>query len=169
MIKYKEQLKLQAYLDGELPEREMRSLADRLARDEGAAALVTELRQTREALSGFEEGMQLPESREFYWSKVQREIQRQGAPPRESAKLNPILAGLRLWLRPAMAFALVTVLGLVVTKELWPVGSPHPAVTSLEDAGAFTYHDYKAGVTLVWLSYPAEKVMPGEDEVAVVE
>jgi hypothetical protein len=68
-----------------------------------------------------------------------------------------------------MAFALVTVLGLVVTKELWPVGSPHPAVTSLEDAGAFTYHDYKAGVTLVWLSYPAEKVMPGEDEVAVVE
>ena len=169
MMKYKEQLKLQAHLDGELPEREMRSLADRLARDEGAAALVTELRQTREALSGFEEGVQLPESREFYWSKIQREIQRQGAPARESAKLNPLLAGLRLWLRPAMAFALVTLLGLVVTKELWPVGSPHPAVTSLEDTGAFTYHDYKAGITLVWLSYPAEKVLPGEDEVAVVE
>jgi len=169
MITDKEQLKLQAYLDGELPEREMRSVADRLARDQDAAALITELRQTREALSGFEQGVQLPESREFYWSKIQREIQRQGTPARESAKPNPLVAGLRLWLRPAMAFALVTVLGLVLTRELWPGGSPHPAVTSLEDAGAFTYHDYKAGITLVWLSYPAEKVLPGEDEVAVRE
>ena len=169
MIKYKEQLKFQAYLDGELPEREMRSIADRLARDPDAAALMTELRQTREALSGFEKGVQLPESREFYWSKIQREIQRQDAPARESARPNALAAGLRLWLRPAMAFALVTVLGLVLTKELWPAGSFHPAVTSLEDAGAFTYHDYKAGITLVWLSYPAEKVLPGEDEVAVLE
>jgi anti-sigma-K factor RskA len=169
MIEYKEQLKLQAYLDGELPEREMRSIADRLARDQDAVALVTELRQTREALSGFEQGVQLPESREFYWSKIQREIQRQEGPARESAKPNPLVAGLRWWLRPAMAFALVTVLGLVLTKEFWPVGSSHPAVTSLEDAGAFTYHDYKAGITLVWLSYPAEKVLPGEDEVAVLE
>ena len=32
--------------------------------------------------------------------------------------------------------------------------------TALADSGAFTYHDYSAGATLVWLSYPAE------DEVA---
>ena len=28
--------------------------------------------------------------------------------------------------------------------------------TAAEDSGAFTYHDYDRGTTLVWLSYPAE-------------
>jgi anti-sigma-K factor RskA len=169
MMNYKEQLKLQAYLDGELSEGEMRSVAERLARDQEAAALVLELRRTREAFSGFGQDVKLPESREFYWSKIQREIRRLETPARAAAKPNALLAGLRAWLRPAMAFAVVAVLGLVLTREGWPGSSPHPTLTSLEDSSAFTYHDNKAGVTLVWLSYPAEKVMPGEDEGATLE
>ena len=60
MIGYNEQLKLQAYLDGELPERRRPSMADWLARDPEAAALLTELRQTRAALLESEAGVTLP-------------------------------------------------------------------------------------------------------------
>src|SRR6267378_6728212 len=73
---YDAQLKLQAYLDGELPEAEAREVANWLARDREAAALHTELRNTRQALVGFEVGVELPESREFFWSKIRREIHR---------------------------------------------------------------------------------------------
>jgi len=36
MIEHEQQLKLQAYLDGELPEAEARAVAEWLSRDEGA-------------------------------------------------------------------------------------------------------------------------------------
>jgi len=73
---YNAQLKLQALLDGELPEAEASEVAKWLARDREAAALLEELRHTGAALKGAEMGVRLPESREFFWSKVQREIQR---------------------------------------------------------------------------------------------
>jgi len=76
----KAQLKLQAYLDGELPEGEARELATGLAQDQEAAALLAELRQTRDAIAGSEQVRALPESREFYWSKIQRAIERAEAP-----------------------------------------------------------------------------------------
>ena len=53
---YDAQLKLQALLDGELPEAEASEVANWLARDREAAALLEELRNTREALAGFEAG-----------------------------------------------------------------------------------------------------------------
>src|SRR5512138_813224 len=100
MIDYTEQLKLQAYLDGELPEAEARRMTDRLAQDPEAAALLTELRQTTEAVAAFEKEVRLPESREFYWSKIQREIQRQAQPAPEAATLPDWLAALRRVLMP---------------------------------------------------------------------
>src|SRR6266513_3336151 len=76
-MKQELQLKLQAYLDGELPDGEAREAAGLLAQDAEARALLAELKKTRAALAGFETDIKLPESREFYWSKIEREIQRQ--------------------------------------------------------------------------------------------
>jgi len=73
---YDVQLKVQAWLDGELPEAEAREIAEWLATDREAAALAGELRNTRQALAGHEAEIRLPESREFFWSKIEREIQR---------------------------------------------------------------------------------------------
>ena len=81
MMDYEAQLKLQSYLDGELPENEAREVANWLGRDPEAVALFTELDQTGKALAGFQEDLSLPESRDFYWSKIRREIQREQAPP----------------------------------------------------------------------------------------
>src|SRR5438445_6994113 len=73
---YDKQLKLQAFLDEELSEAEAREVASWLAQDQEMTLLLAELRNTRQAVSRFEAGIRLPESREFYWSKIEREIER---------------------------------------------------------------------------------------------
>ncbi|HSU53995.1 MAG TPA: hypothetical protein VLT36_08065 [Candidatus Dormibacteraeota bacterium] len=156
MIEHEQQLKLQAYLDGELPEAEARAVAEWLSRDEGAMALAAELGQTTEALGGFEEGIRLPESREFYWSKIQRQIEREEAPAASPVRAVSWAASLRRLLVPATGLAVAALLLLVVNHESGPGFAENKAETALQDSGAFTYHDDSAGATLVWLSYPAE-------------
>ena len=150
------QLKLQAYLDGELPENEQREVANWLARDQEAVALLGELRQTRKAMAGFEDGIRLPESREFYWSKIQREIQRLEPAPRpaRTVSLASLLARLIV---PAGAIAALAVAALIAIHPSVANGANASTDASLTDAGAFTYRDQAAGMTVVWLSYPAEK------------
>src|SRR5713101_6879485 len=72
----KSELRLQSYLDGELSPREARRVAEWLGRNPEAQALLGELKMARTALAGNEPELHLPESREFYWSKIRREIQR---------------------------------------------------------------------------------------------
>jgi anti-sigma factor RsiW len=164
------QLKLQAFLDGELPEGEASKVANWLARDREAAALLEELRNTRGALAGFEAGVQLPESREFFWSKVQREIQRLETPAPKPAS-TPVLAWWSRLLVPASALALLLVAGLVLLRPSSPFDhAPAASIeTALADAGAFTYRDYSAGTTLVWISYPADNEIADNDERATVQ
>jgi anti-sigma factor RsiW len=156
---YEAQLKLQAYLDGELPDREAKEVADRLAQDREAGALLGELRATHQALIGFETGVALPESREFFWSKIQREIE-QTQPEAPEPAAGGLGALLRRLLLPATA---VAALALGVFVVLRPPAGISPE-TALADPGAFTYHDYSAGTTLVWLSYPAEEELAQDDE-----
>lgn len=161
------QLKLQAYLDDELPEAEKLKLEATLGQDGQSSLLLAELRQTREVLAGFEKGIQVPESREFFWSKIEREIRRLESPARVPA---PICwaARLRRLLVPASTLALLAIAGFVAIRQnespLLPGGTEME--TALTDTGAFTYRDYAAGTTLVWLSYPAENE-PDDDDDAV--
>ena len=159
MMDHEVQLKLQAYLDGELPDEEARAVASRVAQEPEAAALLTELRQTHEALTGFEREIRHPETREFFWSKVEREIRRQETTVARPEPGVPFMARLRRILIPSAGFAVLAIVGFLVTG-----GGPSDVVTSLEDSGAFTYHDFSAGTTLVWLSYPAMTGAADEEE-----
>ena len=167
---YETQLKLQAFLDGELPKAEASEVANWVTRDREGAAMLEELRNTREALAGAEAGIQLPETREFFWSKVRREIQRLEAPAPKSAS-RPLLARWRQFLVPASALALVFVALVVLIQPGGLAGRTGSAdiETALADAGAFTYRDYSAGTTLVWLSYPADNEVAQSDEMDTVE
>lgn len=157
-MEYDKQLKLQAYLDGELPEAEARSVANWLAQESDATALLAELRQTRQTLSGFENELKLPESREFYWSKIQREIDRHVVAGGEGHHF-PLLLRLRRAILPAGA---VGILALAIFFFFRPV----PAVDTemaMADTGAMTYRDYDSGTTLVWLSYPSDNEVAKND------
>src|SRR5947208_8623721 len=115
-MEYDAQLKVQAYLDGELPEAEAREVALWLARDGEAVGLLGELRNTRQSLVGFEIGVTLPESREFFWSKIEREIQRQEQPARQPQSA-PFLARLQRFLMPASAVAVLALAVLLINGQ----------------------------------------------------
>ena len=167
---YKAQLKLQALLDGELPEGEASAVTKWVAEDREAAALLEELRNTRGALAGFDAEVRLPESREFFWSKIQREIQRLETPAPKPVRVSYFTL-VRRFLVPASAVAVVLIAGLMLIP---PAGSTGRTIatemeTALADSGAFTYRDYSAGTTLVWLSYPAEDEAAEIDEMGTLD
>jgi anti-sigma factor RsiW len=151
------ELKLQSYADGELPASDAAEVERWLAGDPEARALLEELRQTREALRAYEAEVRLPESREFYWSKIEREIRRLEAPERTRALASTgVWALLRRWAPLAGMAAAIT---LAVALWNWSRADRLAEVSAefaLADAEAFTYQDYANGVTLVWLPYPAE-------------
>jgi anti-sigma-K factor RskA len=112
-------LKYQALVDGELSEREARDLNRTLEQDPEAQALVAELRATRSLVTANEPEIKLPETREFYWSKIQREIDRLGAEPAgayASRNWLGMLAGWRRFLAPTAAVAVVAFLAVAVIR-----------------------------------------------------
>jgi anti-sigma factor RsiW len=154
-----QQLKLQAFLDGELPEPEARAVASWLARDAEATALLSELRHTRQALAASEPALKVPESREFYWSKIQREIERQ-EPARETVvEPDSVFKILRRFLLPAGSVAALAAILLVSGLQFGlrrPSSTPDTEM-NLAQADTFTYRDNANGTTLVWLSFAAER------------
>jgi anti-sigma factor RsiW len=159
MMDYDSQLKLQACLDGELAAQEVPHFEARLAKDPEAQALLAELKMTKGVLAGFEAGIKLPEPPEFFWSKIQREIQREPKPVAASRRASRF-AGWQRWLVPAGAMAAAMAALLLIAR---PEQGPE-IETSLADSSAFTYHDFAARTTLVWLSYPADDVESQEPD-----
>src|SRR5271170_3402423 len=111
-----QQLKLQAFLDGELPESEAREILAWTQRDSAAAGLLAELKNTRAALAKSQPHSNLPESREFFWSKIEREIQRL-EPQTTSAPKISIFIMLRRLLLPGAAVSVLVIAGLIAHFE----------------------------------------------------
>jgi len=160
-----QQLKLQAFLDGELPEKDSLEVAAWLARDAEATALLGELKNTRTALKDFESSgtagvsaAKLPESREFYWSKIKREIERTAPQPVAAPKAS-LFAWWRRALMPLGTVAALALVGILAIHSFSGNHHPLPMTANLmlgSDANAFTYRDDAQDMTVVWLSYPAE-------------
>src|SRR5918999_622472 len=108
-------LKYQAYLDGELPDWEARAIAEAIAADSEAQALVAELRQTKTMLAGNEPQPTLPETREFYWSKIQRQIERlEREPVAEHA--GSLLGAWRRFVAPLAGLAVMVFLAIGIVR-----------------------------------------------------
>lgn len=163
------QLKLQSYFDGELAAREAREVETALAADAEARALLAELRHTGGALAGHEAEIRLPEAREFYWSKIQREIERQETAWR--TRSAPTTRWSR-FLIPAGAFAVVAIAGWFGALQLGWLSSrtQSPQIeTFLADSGAMTYRDEIERTTVVWLSYPGENEFADADPADTIQ
>ncbi len=154
-----QQLKLQAFLDGELPEREAHEILAWTQRDREAAALLAELKNTRLAMMKAEPSLSMLESREFFWSKIEREIQRQETRSEPMSGVS-ILSKLRRWLLPASAVATVIIAGMiahfnnaskVIVQSMNDADTP-VVETTLASTAATTYRDAGEGTTLVWFS-----------------
>lgn len=151
------ELKLQAYLDEELAADERRQVESSFMRDPEAQSLLGELRMTSSVLAGCEEGIKLPESREFYWSKIERGIRAAERPAPARSSDSALKTWWRKWLMPAGSLAALALAAWFAGTQTGFFGSTTlHGESSLADASAFTYRDFSTGTTLVWLSYPAE-------------
>lgn len=173
-MNHEQQLKLQAFLDGELPADEAREILAWTQRDGAAAALLAELKHTRQAVVNAQAPLPLPESREFFWSKIEREIQRREPHPAPAAKAS-VFTALRRWLLPAAAVSALVIAGLVAhfhnpaARVIVLADAGAPSVeTTLANSDVTTYRDASEGTTLVWFSYAADdKPAPNKKPTAI--
>ena len=69
-------IKLQAYLDGELSGSDRAAVEKLLAQNSELRALRQELAMVKEALRESDPVVTIPASREFYWSQIERRLDR---------------------------------------------------------------------------------------------
>ena len=164
-MKHDLKLKVQAWVDGELPDREARRIGEWIARDAEASALAAELGCLRQAMLRNETAAVLEESREFYWSKIERQIQREAGSRR--AEGLPWYARWRGYLAPMAGAA---ALACVLLTAVWQDASPafDEISSTSEGMEAVTFHDQSAQMTVVWLrtaqNQPVPKNVRFEDE-----
>lgn len=151
-MKPQQALELQAYLDGELSGRAARRVEAWLAQDPEAQALAAELRQTKALLAGYEPQVVVPESREFYWSKIARAIAAAEAQAVRPSGLWSWLADWRRALVPVSGLAVVLILALALTRS---GVSPHSFsyLTEVETLSEYALsHSFRAGdMFVVWI------------------
>lgn len=150
-------LKIQAHLDGELPRAESAEVERLLQADPEAHALFAELSQTRLALQAGEPAPVVPDSREFYWSKIARALKREerSAQP-QTRRVSP------WWMRLAASFAGCAALILValnINRFGNPATSTPPSFpiagiveSALDDTATITFRSEAEGLTVVWVS-----------------
>jgi hypothetical protein len=150
------ELKLQAMLDGELSGREAQRTAAEAAANPEATALLNELRGTREFLRGNEPEHKLAESREFYWSRIQRAIEHAEQAPAAGGPTD-WLAGLRRLLAPVSALAVLVLLAVVSFQYQQGGGSGDPlrelveAENLSEHMDSIAYRSHADNMVIVYL------------------
>jgi len=155
------ELKLQAWVDGELSPAEARGVGEALASDAEGNSFAAELRSVRAAMAGQEMPRSVPETRDFYWSKIARQIERE-APTPQAVHARP-LAGWQRWLASAAGFAALACVLLLALKPFAPPTTFDEISATGEGMEAVTFHDQSAGMTVVWLQDPSQVEQPASD------
>ena len=149
------ELQLQAYLDGELPPAEAVQMADCIRRDPEAAALFKALADTRTLLRECEPEYQVEATREFYWSQIERAIQREGTSRKGAASLLKYWQN--WWVRIATAGVAAALVGGIFfspSRPTWPadgVYGTREIEAPLEEVSAISFHSESANMTVVWV------------------
>jgi len=145
-------LEIQAYLDGELDPGRKAAIATLCQQDPETRSLYDALKSLRETVRENEPEHRLTDSREFYWSQVQRRI---AAEERKNAQpVDPQFAWSRLirWLVPVGGLAAVA-LGFTLSEQPIPVVSTFASFASAPQA--VTSVEYRSdidGVTVHWIN-----------------
>jgi len=155
-MNWEQQLELQAWVDGELSAGDARRVSAFADAHADARALVTELRMAKAFIAPNEFEVKVPDTREFYWSQVQRRIE-----SAESVReTSPALSWPFVWRRlvsPLSGVALVAFLAVVSFNTFrGPAiedGSRHMVeVENLsDDVGSISYRSQSENMFVVYL------------------
>jgi anti-sigma factor RsiW len=160
-MNHEQELKLQAWLDGEMPPHEASRFEEELITLPDARPLIESLKSAKSALQGNELARPLGETREFYWSQIRRRIEQA---PRQPQTASPWLwlARWRRYLVPAMGAAFVFVLVMNATFHSEPVMVPDETADTASGIEATTFHDQAEGITIVWLQNTPQLAMQSD-------
>jgi len=165
-------LQLQAWMDGELPAEEARRVEALLRTSPEAEALVSELRVTKGFLAGNEPEAKVPETRDFYWSKIRGEIERSAAAESAASAPAPAPAWLLSWRRflaPLSGLAMVAFLS-VLSLNLYHRAEQDPMqhlveVENLDETiGSISYKSQSENMFVVYLYNKDQNPDMDEDE-----
>ncbi|HEX3798534.1 MAG TPA: hypothetical protein VH413_07525 [Verrucomicrobiae bacterium] len=170
MINQELQLKLQAYLDGELMPSEEAQVKDLIESDAEASALCIELQSVKAALTGADLEIKLPETREFFWSKIQREIERQSAAQAAPAHKPSWVEWVRGHLMPVSGVALVLgVMGIMALHSSSSAAQFGEMELASDNMGAYTFRDQQEGMTMVWFYNRDDSQFTADSSLASVD
>jgi anti-sigma factor RsiW len=142
------ELKLQAWLDGELPAAEAEEMRRLAAVDAEAAGLAAELQTVKAAFQDNEQKAAVPETREFYWSKIERQIQREAAV--RPAPLASWAERFRRLLVPLAGVSALAAVLLVALNQYRPRETAFNQVSDTVDGfKARTFRDSPSGISFV--------------------
>jgi anti-sigma factor RsiW len=152
-------LRLQAWVDDELSARERRSVESWLAQDAGAHASATELRAVARCLAANETPRPVPESRDFYWSKIARAIESESAAQVSAGTVTLWQRWRRWWLPAAAGVSLLALGGFGLLR--WSSEGQSPAVLAvvndlekpIQEASSFSFRAEAEGMTVVWVNF----------------
>ncbi len=155
--------RIQAYVDGELPEHERPEMESLIQSDEGLSGLCNELREGRELLQANEPERSVPEPRDFYWSKIARgieELEQAGIPIEPLAGKERSLAHWLKWLVPVGGVAAVLFLAMLLQfngqkgtgLQAEKASSYHEVDSPLETGSLISFRSNTEGVTVFWIT-----------------
>jgi len=147
-MKREHELKVQAWLDGELSGTEACEVEQLIANDAALSAIAGELRMAKGILAGNEpEVATLTDSREFYFSKIAREIERLDRQPATAARSFWSLWWVRV-LVPAGAAAVMVALIALPDR---PGTSADETENSVQESTIIQFHSTTEKMDVIWI------------------
>lgn len=152
------QLKLMAYVDGELPAEEVATVENLIRVDQEAANLVSELRWAQEAISGNELEIKVPETREFYWSKISQAIEFEEKQAERAAQSTPSQKWWYKLLLPAAGLAAVVLAFTFANPNQGPTTDGAPEIINPESDSVRLdeYYDEQEQTSVIWVTTDSE-------------
>lgn len=161
MMTEDQKMRLQAWVDGELRGRERRQVESWLAQDANAQAWAADLRAIARCLAAHETPRPVPESRQFYWSKIARAIELELAADEAVQRFTP-WASWRRWWVPAAALSVLALGGFLLTRTLPDRQSPAVLAvaseieTPIKEVSSFSFRAESERMTVVWVNFRSD-------------
>jgi len=149
------ELKIQAHLDGNLSVDDSREVEELICREAEARALHDALAATKALLHGNEPEFALPESRDFYFSKIRREIEREPASGKSWGSFS--LSWRNWWVRLGTSVAALALVGTLTVfnarLKTFVLGSSgaREIESPLDEFSTISFHSESANMTVVWV------------------
>ena len=152
--------RIQALVDGELPENDRSVVEASLKSDPDLQTLHEALLSEKKWLKGNEQERCVPEPRDFYWSKIESAIEREDAKSATpSNQARPLGFWLR-WLLPVGGLAAALFFAMIVqfggptnpAPSTQKASSYHEVDSPLDTGSLITFRSETEGVTVFWIS-----------------